>query len=124
MKLAFPAPLTRRAATVLNRRRSLHVLTATVAAVAMLPFAAPASTKNRKKKGKGNGQRTNLCLAQQSQCLGVIPDFCAERTVKRLAAAPSPLEDCITQFNPCCDFFAVCDTTGGLDCLSNRKAPA
>lgn len=85
---------------------------ATLAAV-MTPAIAGADRKSRKKRKKKAQQRCQArvdqtCQAQVGQCRGFLTQQCA--------AAQDP-DACVAQAEPCCDFFATCNTGSALSCL-------
>ncbi len=99
--------LTRRAAALVSRRKSILALSGLALGAAANPsFVEAKGGKGKKKKcGKKCDER---CQAQKQQCLTRVEVRCATE------ADPA---DCRADCNPCCDSLATCDANSSTTCL-------
>ena len=112
--------LLRRAARVIDRRRSLKMLGGGVLGIAALP-AGLANASDPSKKNK------KLCRRQRGPCLDFVQRRCAADMRFRAAAAAGPAEvdpECVADLNPCCEYFARCQAGAALACLTPPRVPA
>lgn len=113
-----------RIACNLSRRRSFTTLgVAGLATVLTRPGVATAK-KNHKNKSRNKSknrcqQQLETCTAQGAQCAGQVEE-CSTLVSAFCGSAP----EC-TQVVACCEFLAICDATGFLNCINTPvRAPA
>lgn len=93
--------VTRRAAGVVSRRRSLL----TLGGAALGAIAAPAVAE----AGKAGKQARKRCQRQRVQCRNLFVARCNGSI------------NCEEAFLPCCEHFARCDAAAGIECVSPIK---
>jgi hypothetical protein len=123
--------LVRNAASTIDRKTSLKLLGAAALGSAMIRPLGAEAKNGRKKKKKGGSSTTQVvtvdpnqqCAHQKGECLAFVQFQCA-RDVRAAPAreieATAVIEDCFTQKSPCCEAFATCNATAGLECLGQR----
>jgi hypothetical protein len=127
--------LVRGAATTIDRKTSLKLLGAAALGSAIIrPLSAEAKNgRNRKKKKRGGSSTTQVvtvdpnqqCGHQKGECLAFVQFQCARSLLAasaRETEAEAVLVDCFTHQSPCCEAFATCNATAGLECLNQRVA--
>jgi hypothetical protein len=95
-------PITQRATASISRRNSLIAFGGTA-------FLASAFSPGSVHAGKAGKKAKKRCKKQRAQCVASIERFCEGE----------PAEQCVEPRVPCCDFFAKCAVSAGLQCLVN-----
>jgi hypothetical protein len=125
--------LVRGAAPTIDRKTSLKLLGAAALCSAMIRPLSAEAKNGRKRKRRGGSSTTQVvtvdpnqqCGHQKGECLAFVQFQCARALLAasaRETEAEAVLVDCFTQQSPCCEAFATCNATAGLECLNQRVA--
>jgi hypothetical protein len=103
--------LTRRTAEAVSRRGSMLTLGAAALAAG---FAGTGVTKAKKK----NKKNKNKCPGQVEECRTGLANVCAQFFDNE--GSGFSLDECITEFGPCCEFLQGCDAAAGFQCAVDK----